>query len=83
VSSGRAYEILSKLGNSNVEVDLPVVGELQNVKYGKMYTTIVMKLASSLIFFLSFLLVYSFLTISLNEKVNEVATIQLLGMTKY
>lgn len=69
ILSKRATLLQEQLGGpSSVEITLPIAEVLCDLRYGSLFLSVVMRLISVFIFFLSFLLVLSFITMILDEK---------------
>lgn len=64
-----------------MEVSLPIAEFLMDSRMGSLFLSIVMKLTSAFLFFLSYILVLSFITMVLDDVDDELLSLRMVGMS--
>lgn len=77
-----ASEVMDELGFYPVDMQLPVLEELSPLRFVEVFLGIILNLILFILFFLSVILIYALLMISVETKTYELGVIRVLGLNK-
>ena len=77
-----ASEVMDKVGFYPIDMTLPVLEQLSPLRFVQIFLGIILNLILFILFFLSVILIYSLLMISVETKTYELGVIRVLGLNK-